>query len=257
MIPIIASILSVFILIGGGIPHYSNKTFEDSLKSNLNESATVSIKTYKSPSYAMFGGNFDRLEINVKKPQIMNIEFDSVKLIAENVKIDYQKLNSDKINFDFLQQGKSDVEVIMSNESLYKFINIPSLTTKLNNLLSNFKIPIPMLSGEVSIDNVNIAFEDNRPKVTGNLISLGGFITIPFSFSFELLVTAKNTIELYKPQVVVMGEPLIMDEIQDLVKYVNPIVDINQLNKTGKNIQLKNLYFKNNKLRILGTFSAT
>ncbi len=172
-------------------------------------------------------------------------------MVAQDIKIDYSKLTPETNSLDFIKKGKADLQIIISEETVAKIADIPSLTLKLNNMLSNLKIPLPIMSGEISVDQVTLVFENNKPTIKGNLISLGGFITIPFSFSFDLVVTAKNTLEIYKPQLFVMNEPLIIEQIQDFVKYVNPIVDIKQINKTGKDIQLKNLYFKDNKLKII------
>ncbi|MFN8672280.1 MAG: LmeA family phospholipid-binding protein [Candidatus Sericytochromatia bacterium] len=256
MTAIIAIILSIFMVVGGILPQYSNKTIEDGIKTSFNTNSKVVVKTFKTPSYAILSGDFDRIEISSDSLKVMDIEFDKIKIVGEQIKLDYSKLTPETTNLDFIKKGKADVQLLISSETIAKMIDIPSLTIKMNNMLSNFKLPIPFISGEVSLDNIKIVFENNRPTVTGNLISLGGLITIPFSIAFDLIVTAKNTIEIYKPQVTVMNEPLIIEEIQDLVKYVNPIIDIKTLNKTGKEIVLKNLYFKDNKIKILGTIGS-
>ncbi|MEK7433643.1 MAG: hypothetical protein AABZ74_10965 [Cyanobacteriota bacterium] len=250
MTGIIAVVVSIFMLVGGILPHYSNKIFEDNLKEAFNSSKII-VKTYKSPSYSMLAGDFERIEINANKSRIMNIDFDNLKMVGQDIKIDYSKLTPETNSLDFIKKGKADLQIILSAETVAKIADIPSLTLKLNNMLSNLKIPLPIMSGEISVDQVSLVFENNKPTIKGNLISLGGFITIPFSFSFDLVVTAKNTLEIYKPQLIVMNEPLIIEQIQDFVKYVNPILDIKQINKTGKDIQLKNLYFKDNKLKII------
>lgn len=250
---IIASILSLFMIFGGIIPNYSNKILEDSLKSSLNTEKVV-VKVTANPSYGMIGGNFDRVEISAKNIKLSNLEFDSFRLVSEKVKLDYDKMYTAK-GFEYIKEGSSDVELILSAETISKMINLNSLTTKLNNILANFRLPIPMAPSSVSVDNLSLTFQNNRPALSGNLIALGGFFTAPFSISADLLVTAKNTIEIYEPQITVMDQPLVIDQIQDMVKYVNPIFDVKTLNDKDLKISLKNLYFKNNKLKILANLA--
>ncbi len=254
MTTIVAGILALLMVIGGIVPQFSNKSFEDSLKVVLNNPEKVQVKVYSTPSYKILGGNFDRIEINVSKPKFANFEFDELSIVTYPVHLDYSKMANSK-DLKFIKEGKLESLLVLSTEALEKALNIPSLTVRINNFLANFRLPLPMLSGGVSVDNLTLIFENNQPSLTGNLVALGGFFTAPFTLTGELLVTEKNTIELHKPQIKVMEQPLVIEQIQDLVKFINPILDINKFNTSERNFQLNKLFFKDNKLKLMGTIS--
>ncbi|MBC7474875.1 MAG: hypothetical protein H7263_11330 [Candidatus Sericytochromatia bacterium] len=251
MTTIIAGILALFMVIGGIIPNYTNKKFENTLKVALNNPEKVEIKTYSTPSYKVLGGYYDRVEINIKRPKIGIVEFETIKIVSSPVHLDYTKSD----DFGFIKDGNFDTLLVISPETLAKSIDLNAITLKINNLLSNFKLPIPMLSGNVAVDNVFVTFEKDKPTIKGNFIALGGLVSAPFSISGELRVNNDNKIELYRPQIIVMDEPLVMDEIQDMTKYINPIFDINTLNSNNLKIKLKRLYFRDNKLKMIGSIN--
>jgi hypothetical protein len=251
MTAIIAGIMSLIMLIGGIIPLFSNKSLEDSLKVALNNPEKIDVKIYSTPSYKILGGYFDRVEINAKKLKFARIEFDSLRVITSPLKMNYSP-SVQSNGLDLIKNGRLEAQLILSPESLARTLDIQSLTVRINNALSNFKLPIPMLSGNVSVDNLKLSFENNRPSLTGNFIALGGFVTVPFSITGDLIVTAKNTVDLYKPQISIMGEPLVLEQVQELVRFINPVIDINKFNTPEMNLTLKSAYFKDNKLKING-----
>lgn len=251
MTGIIAGIVALLIIAGGTIPNYANSRIEDTISKSFQSTEKVSVKVYSTPSYKMLGGNYDRVEINIKKPKINNIELDTIKIITSPLKIDSSKLNEAK-GLEAIEKAELEALVTISPENIVKTIDLQSLTTRANNFLSNFQFPIPVLSGQVSIDNLNVSFKNNQPMIVGNFIALGGFITAPFTISGDLRVTDKNTIEFLKPQMTLYEEPLIMEELQDMVKYINPVFDINTIGDKNFKINLKRLYFKDDKLRLIG-----
>jgi len=252
MTAIIAGLLALIMVVGGIIPHYSNKSIEESLKVALNYPQKVDVRVFSTPSYKILGGNYDRIEITAIKPKFGKLEFDSLKIITSPLKIDYGK-SASATGLEFIKEGKLETMLILSTESLASTFDLQSLTVKINNLLSNFQIPVPVLSGNVSVNNLSLSFKNNQPQLSGNFIALGGMISAPFTLTGQLIVnTAKNTIEIFKPQFTVFGEPLLFEQIQDMVKFINPILDINKFNTPNMNLELKRAYFKDNKLKVIG-----
>ena len=251
MTGIIAGIIALFIVAGGIIPNFANSKIEDTIKKTFDNPQKVSVKTYSVPSYKILGGHYDRVEIDVKKPKINNIEFDSIKIISSPMSVNYAKLSEQK-GIEAINNAELETMLVISPENISKAIDIPSLTTKANNFLSNFQLPIPAFSGQVSVDNISISFKNNKPMVIGNFIALGGLVTAPFSISGDLNVTEQNTIELTKPQLTLYDEPLIIDEIGEMTKFINPVVDVNKLGNQKFKINLKRMYFKDNKLKMIG-----
>ena len=251
MTGIIAGIIALFIVAGGIIPNYANSKLEDTIKSTFDNPEKVAVKVYSVPSYKIIGGHYDRVEINVKKPKINNIEFDNIKIISSPVNINYSKLN-EKNGIEAIENAELETMLVISPENIAKAIDITSLTTKANNFLSNFEFPIPVLSGQVSVDNLEISFKNNKPMIVGNFIALGGFVTAPFTISGDLKVTPQNTIELSKQQMTLFDEPIIIDQIQDMTKFINPILDINKIGSDKLRINLKRMYFKDDKLKLIG-----
>lgn len=249
MTAVIAGILAVLMVIGGILPNYSNSTVEEALKATLNNPEKIEVKVFSTPSYKLLGGSFDRVEINATKTKFLDYEFDSLKVITSKIELDYSQKDSIK----FIKNGNMDAMLILSAESISKKFDIQSVTTKINNLLSNLKIPLPIPVGSIFIDGLKITFFDNKPKISGNFIAMGGFFSAPFSVTGELIVTAKNTVELYKPQFFLYDNPLIIEQIQDLLKLVNPVFDVNKYNTPNMNIKLRNLYFKDNKIKLIGS----
>lgn len=172
-------------------------------------------------------------------------------MITSNISIDYKKM-SEESTIKSVRNGELETLLVISPENIAKAIDLNVLTNKANNFLSNFQIPIPIISGQVSIDSLNINFKNNKPNIYGNFIAMGGLVTAPFTLSGELKVTEKNTIELSKPQMTLYDEPLIMDEIGELINFINPIIDFNKIGDKNMKINLKRMYFKDNKLRMIG-----
>lgn len=251
MTGIIAGILALLIVAGGVIPNFTNSKIENSIKQTFNNPEKVDVKVYSIPSYRLLTGHYDRVEINVKKPKINNIEFDSIKMITSPLDIDYNKL-SEPNTINAIKNGELETMLVISPENIIKAVDLNSLTTKANNFLSNFQLPIPVFSGQVSVDNLDVNFKNNKPNITGNFIAMGGLVTAPFTLSGDLNVTRQNTIELSKPQMTLYDEPLIMDEIGDMVKYINPVIDVNKMGNQNLKINLKRMYFKENKLKMIG-----
>lgn len=257
MTSIIALILSCFMIVGGILPNYSNKLLEDSLKTAFNNPEKLNVKVYSYPSYGVTWGSFNRVEISAEKVKVYGIPFDSMKVVTGKIVSDYSKISPQTQDLSFIKEGDADVMLQLTSESLNNLIDMDKLAIRVNNLLSNFKIPLPLVSGGVSVESLQLEFKNNKPILSGNIIAMGGFFSAPFSLSADLLVTAKNTIEIYEPQITFMEQPLIIDQIQDLTKFINPIFDINTLNKNGMKLTLKNLYFKDNKLKVLGKVSIS
>ncbi len=252
MAAIIAGIIALLMIAGGILPGYSNHSIEESLKVAFNNPQKVQVKVYSTPSFKILGGHYDRIEITVLKSKFAELEFDSLKIITSPLMIDYSKSDSET-GLEFIKGGKLETMIVMSPESLTRTVDLPSLTARINNFLSNFELPIPMLSGNVSVDNLNLSFKNNQPELSGNFIALGGMVTAPFTFTGQLIVNPdKNTVEIYKPQVTVFGEPLLLEQMQDLVKFINPILDINKFNTPNMSLELKRAYFKDNKLKVIG-----
>lgn len=251
MTSIIAGIVALLIVAGGVIPNITNSKIEDSIKKAFNNPQKTEVKVYSTPSYKVLSGNFDRIEIEVQKPKLNNIEFETIKMITSPIDIDYKKL-SEESAVKAIKKGELEALLVVTPENIAKAINFNDLTNKANNFLSNFELPIPMLSGQVSIDTLNITFKNNKPTVYGNFIALGGFITAPFTISGDLVLTNKNTLELSKPQVTLYEEELLPEQVGDLVKFINPVIDFNKVGDNNIKINLKKLDFKDNKLRMTG-----
>lgn len=257
MASIIALVLSCFMIIGGILPNYSNKMLEDSLKTAFNNPQKLSVKVHSYPSYGVTWGSFDRVEISAEKVKVYGIPFDSMNIVTGKMVSDYSKITPETQDLSFIKQGDADVMLQLSSESLNNLIDMDKLAIRINNILSNFKIPLPLVSGGISVESLQLDFKNNKPSLSGNIIAMGGFFSAPFSISADLLVTAKNTIEIYEPQITFMEQPLIIDEIQDLTQYINPIFDVSTLNRNGMKLNLKNLYFKDNKLKVIGKVSIS
>ncbi len=251
MTGIIAGIIALFIVAGGIIPNLANSNIESVINKTFDNPKKVNVKVYSVPSYKIIGGHYDRIEIDVQKPKINNIEFDNIKIVTSPVSMDYSKLNDSK-GIEAIKKVELETMMIISPENIAKAVDINSLTTKANNFLSNFQLPIPALSGQVSVDNLSVSFKNNKPTILGNFIALGGLISAPFTISGNLNVTDKNTIEITKPQMTLYDEPLIIDEIQKMTKFINPVLDINKIGNDKLKINLKRMYFKDNKLKMIG-----
>lgn len=249
---IVAGILALLMVIGGIIPNYSNKSIETALKAALNNPEKVDVRVYSTPSFKILAGNYDRVEITALKPKFAGLEFDSLRIITSPLKIDYGK-SASSMGLEFIKEGKLETMLILSPETLARSFDLPSLTVRINNFLANFEIPVPVLSGHVSVDNLNLSFKNGQPELSGNFIGLGGMVSAPFKLSGQLIVNpVKNTIELYEPQFFVFGEPLLFDQLQELVKFINPILDVEKFNSPNMKLALKRAYFKDNKLKIIG-----
>lgn len=251
MTSIIAGLLALLIIGGGIIPNVTNSKIEDSIKKTFNNPQKVDVKVFSAPSYKILSGNFDRVEIEVQKPKINNIEFETIKMVTSPLNVDYKKLSYESA-VKAIKSGELEALLIVSPENIAKSIDFNALTNKANNFLSNFELPIPVLSGQVSIDALNITFKNNKPTVYGNFVALGGLVSAPFTISGDLILTDKNTIELSKPQVTLYEEELLPEQVGDLVKFINPVIDINKLGDNNLKINLKKLDFENNKLRMIG-----
>jgi hypothetical protein len=255
MTAIVAGILALFMIVGGIIPMFSNHSLEDSLKTAFNNPEKLEVKVYSVPSYKILAGRFDRIEIDAKKPNFGGLQFDSMKIVTSPILVNYSK-TANPGAADFIKEGKVEAMLVLSPESLLKTLDIQAITTKLNDFLTNFNIPVPMLSGGgVSVNDVSISFVNNQPVLSGNFVALGGMFSAPFTLSGQLIATAKNTVEIYKPQISVFGEPLLFDQLQDMVKFINPIIDLNRFSTPNMSLQLKRLYFKDNRLKIIGMVS--
>jgi len=257
MTTIIASILTAFILCGTAIPIYANKTAESSLNKVFNNPEKTEVKVYSTPSYKMLFGNFDRIEINLEKAKFEKLGFDSVKIITYPAKMDYSRLAA--TNLSFIKDAKFEVMVILTPKNINEFLDMNAITIKINKLLSNIKIPIPLLSGDIFVGDTGISFaDDNKAALKGNLMTFGGFISTPFEFSGKLQVTDKNTIEINEPQISVSGQNLILKQVQEIIENVNPIVNINEIEKVNNDnvkFELKKLYFSENNLKAIGTIT--
>jgi len=253
MTTIIASILTAFILCGTAIPMFANKTTENSLNKVFNNPQKTEVRVYSTPSYKMLFGNFDRIEINLEKAKFEKLGFESVKIITYPIKIDYSRLPSK--NLSFIKDGKFEVMIILTSQNVNEFVDINAITVKINKILSNIKIPIPFLSGDIFVGNAGISFEEDKPALKGDLMTFGGLVSVPFNFSGNLQVTDKNTIDVYEPQVSVSGQDLILKQVQELIQNVNPIVNINDIEKINNDnikFELKKLYFSEKKLKAIG-----
>lgn len=251
MTAVIAGIVALLMILGGTIPNLTNSKIENSIKQTFNNPEKVNVRVYSTPSYKVINGHFDRIEINVEKPKISNIEFDNIKIITSPLSIDFNKMSNEN-TIKSIQNAELETLLVISPENIEKAIDLNTLTNKANNFLSNFELPIPIVSGQVSIDKLNLSFKDNKPNISGNFIAMGGFVTAPFNLSGELKLTNQNTIELSKPQMTLFDEPLIMEQMGDLIKFINPIIDFNKIGDNNLKINLKRMYFKNNKLRMIG-----
>ncbi|MFN8576288.1 MAG: hypothetical protein U0354_05480 [Candidatus Sericytochromatia bacterium] len=172
-------------------------------------------------------------------------------MITSPLSIDFNKMNNEN-TIKSIQNAELETLLIISPENIEKAIDLTTLTNKANNFLSNFELPVPIISGQVSIDKLNLSFKDNKPTIYGNFIAMGGLVTAPFTLSGELKLTNQNTIELSKPQMTLFDEPLIMEQMGDLIKFINPIIDFNKIGDNNLKINLKRMYFKDNKLRMIG-----
>jgi len=90
-----------------------------------------------------------------------------------------------------------------------------------------------------------LTFKNDGPVLEGNLIALGGFISLPFTFSGEVIVE-KNELLLKKPQLTINGQPLLFEKIQELSGFVNPIYEFKKLNQENMNVEVTNLKFQDN-----------
>jgi hypothetical protein len=253
MTAVIAGLLALIMIVGGVIPNYSNHSIEESLKTALNNPQKVEVRVFSTPSYKILGGFFDRIQITAIKPKFAGLEFDSLRIISAPVKLDYSK-SKEAAGLEFIKEGKFETMLELSPESLTRTLDLQSLTVRINNLLSNVELPIPGLSGNVSVDNLALSFKNDNPELSGNFVALGGLITAPFTMAGQLIVDpVKNTVEVDKPQFTVFGEPLLFEQAQDLVKTINPILDIKKFNTPNMKLELKRAYFNNNKVNIIGT----
>jgi hypothetical protein len=252
MTAIVAGILALIMIVGGILPIYSNNSLEESLKVALNNPPKVKVRVYSTPSYKILGGHYDRVEITAIKPKFADLEFDSLKIVTSPVSIDYAKANT-ATGLEFIKEGKLETMLILSPENMAKKLDLQALTGRINNFLANFQLPVPVLSGNVSVDGLKLSFKNNQPELSGNLIALGGMVSAPFNLTGQLIVDpVKNTVEIYNPQLSVFDEPLPAEQLQELVKFINPILDINKFNNPNMKLELKRAYFKDNKLKIIG-----
>ena len=126
MTTIIAGILALLMVAGGIIPNYTNNKIEEIIKTSLNNPEKVEVKVYSTPSYKILGGSYDRVEVNIKKPKLANIEFDSMKIVTSPIELDYGK-TSQEDRLSFIKNGNLDALLIISPENLKKSFDLSSL----------------------------------------------------------------------------------------------------------------------------------
>ena len=239
MTAVAAFILGIIFFIGGLIPAVGTGVLEQQIYEALKKPKSVHVEVISTPSFALFGGQVDRVNVVVERADLNGLYIDRMELLTSPVRIG--------IGGDFSLTSPNDkiileAKVLLKEDDINDYLKSQIFLDNVKNIKEGISSSADFIK-DVDINNLKFSFRNDRLGISGK-IKKGGFIGVPFNLSTNIQLPSPDTLSLLNTEVSVMSVPIATTMIRQALDKANPVVDLTKLDLKGMGLHFRSIEIK-------------
>lgn len=247
----LAVILTSVLGLGSSLGIISDRLVENGIRQQVPKIEQLAVRVDNSPNYQFIQGRIDRVRLASRGVYFFPfLRIDTLELETDRIAI---TTNNNRISL--AEPLQAAVRVVLTEEDINRAINAPEIRPLFQAIKVDFSSFNPNLGvEEIDVANPSIYFlGDNRVRLSATLVNRQSDLKpLEISAEISIEVLSNGNVKINQVELTVAGVKIPDIVIGNLVRGINKILDLKQLEAQGIKSKVLKFEFNQGKMQLIG-----